>query len=286
MKKFFAIAALAASSLVANAQAPLYATGDFAESNWNPAEPVEFVYADGAYTLELPAVAVIKISTAMGDWDAFNGGALTCTYPDDKMGQPVELAPGDGNILMPWGGHYVITVAGDLSTITLTTDTPQPPTVIYLRGNMNDWNAVDEWQFTTEDGDLYKFTCSGEQLIAEGVTFKIADANWAKVNYGVEQAGDILPLDVEMPLVYNAKDISLTEDWNGVCWFQLSTGAVFFSNDKEAAFPYETSAVEAVEAAGNEAPVYFNLQGVRVANPQNGLFIVVKGNKARKVLVK
>ena len=35
------------------------------------------------------------------------------------------------------------------------------------------------------------------------------------------------------------------------------------------------------------APVeYYNLQGVKVANPSNGIFIKVQGNKASKVLVK
>jgi hypothetical protein len=37
----------------------------------------------------------------------------------------------------------------------------------------------------------------------------------------------------------------------------------------------------------SNAPVeYFNLQGVRVANPENGLYIRRQGNKATKVLVK
>lgn len=41
-----------------------------------------------------------------------------------------------------------------------------------------------------------------------------------------------------------------------------------------------------IEAEENVAPVYYNLQGVRVANPQNGLYIQVKGGKSSKVLVK
>ena len=45
-------------------------------------------------------------------------------------------------------------------------------------------------------------------------------------------------------------------------------------------------AVEGIEADENVAPVYYNLQGVRVNNPENGLFIQVKGSKATKVLVK
>ena len=49
----------------------------------------------------------------------------------------------------------------------------------------------------------------------------------------------------------------------------------------------DASAVEAIEAEDADAPVvYYNLQGVRVANPENGLYIRVQGNKATKVLVK
>lgn len=44
--------------------------------------------------------------------------------------------------------------------------------------------------------------------------------------------------------------------------------------------------VEGIEAEENVAPVYYNLQGVRVANPENGIFIMVKGGKSSKVLIK
>lgn len=41
------------------------------------------------------------------------------------------------------------------------------------------------------------------------------------------------------------------------------------------------------DGADNDAPaVYYNLQGVRVDNPANGVYIVRKGNKTSKVLVK
>lgn len=49
----------------------------------------------------------------------------------------------------------------------------------------------------------------------------------------------------------------------------------------------KTQGVNDVIAADDEvAPVYYNLQGVRVANPANGLYIKVAGEKASKVLVK
>lgn len=47
------------------------------------------------------------------------------------------------------------------------------------------------------------------------------------------------------------------------------------------------SAITDIEAGVENAPVeYFNLQGVRVANPANGLFIRRQGNEVKKVLVK
>ena len=49
----------------------------------------------------------------------------------------------------------------------------------------------------------------------------------------------------------------------------------------------DSDGVEAIEAVDANAPVeYFNLQGVRVANPENGLFIRRQGSKVAKVLVK
>ena len=42
-----------------------------------------------------------------------------------------------------------------------------------------------------------------------------------------------------------------------------------------------------VEPADDDAPaVYYNLQGMRVDNPANGIYIMRKGSKATKVMVR
>lgn len=46
------------------------------------------------------------------------------------------------------------------------------------------------------------------------------------------------------------------------------------------------SGVEAIESADDTEAIYYNLQGVRVANPESGIFVRVKGGKAEKVAVK
>ena len=55
-------------------------------------------------------------------------------------------------------------------------------------------------------------------------------------------------------------------------WFTLTEGVV--------------SGVENIEAENAVAPVYYNLQGVKVAKPANGIYIVKRGNKVTKEYVK
>ena len=52
-------------------------------------------------------------------------------------------------------------------------------------------------------------------------------------------------------------------------------------------FTAPETGVEAVQVVENEnAPVeYYNLQGIRVANPENGIFIRRQGNEATKVVL-
>ena len=45
---------------------------------------------------------------------------------------------------------------------------------------------------------------------------------------------------------------------------------------------YDSDVAE-ISAADDAAPVYYNLQGVEVANPENGIFIRRQGNKVTKV---
>lgn len=49
---------------------------------------------------------------------------------------------------------------------------------------------------------------------------------------------------------------------------------------------YIPTGVAEIETAENAPVEYFNLQGVRVANPENGLYIRRQGNKVSKVIVK
>jgi hypothetical protein len=51
--------------------------------------------------------------------------------------------------------------------------------------------------------------------------------------------------------------------------------------------PYGEVGVEGIEADTFEGEAtYYNLQGVKVANPENGLYIVKRGNKVSKEIIR
>ncbi|MDE5791431.1 MAG: hypothetical protein K2H96_09425 [Muribaculaceae bacterium] len=277
----------------------LYITGagDFTNGEWNAATPDEFTYADGKYTITVTNLTQFKISTscdpeALKPWDVFNAGAYGCEY-GDKPGVEVSLIEGyDQNIMAPWEGDYTIIVAGDLSTITLLTDTPKPegPVAIYLRGTMNDWAATEEWQMTpTADEKVFKFECSDDQAIPADGSFKIADAKWNVYNIGGNGTPTYLNILTEVFNSSNPADIKLAEEWYGVCWLNLDfkgQAYIILSNDKYYIPDWENlSKINTVEF-NNDDVKYFNLQGVQVHNPESGLFIEVRNGHTRKVMVK
>lgn len=67
-------------------------------------------------------------------------------------------------------------------------------------------------------------------------------------------------------------------------WAMTSAHRFFLDNIK--IYSADGSGVAAVEADENAPVEYYNLQGVRVANPENGLYIVKQGSKVSKRVIK
>ncbi len=299
MKKFYAFAAAALCAFAANAQngAPLYATGakPAFDPDWNAESPVEFEYADGVYTLELKGLTQFKISTASGSWDDFDGGCL-CTVdgavPQDGVATP--LTSGTANIVTPGSADYIVTVAGDLSTVTLKAegviDDSFPD--VYLRGSAGPgWDdLLDEWKFKVLVEEKV-FSLKVPAALPAGEPFKFADKDWNKVNCGSDGEAIAVDTDTEVFNGGNPANITLEEEFDGTIYLTLDyegSAFVFFATSDDVELPdwVPSSGVASIASDSNVAPKYFNLQGVQVANPENGLFIVVKGNKTSKVLVK
>lgn len=277
MKKFYAFAAAALATVSMNAQ--LYVCGAGTGLAWEPENPLAVEKIDNAYTFEIENLTQFKISTSMGSWDDFNANCLVCNYTEDNIGKPVALVAGDANIGTPWKGDWKVVVAGDFSTITMTTDTPKPtgPIEIFVRGDMNGWGTGDEWLFQTTDNKNFSLHCT----IDMGMTFKIGDADWNKYNWSA--AGiDVYPDTEDLWNYNNTINSVMAEDFTGTISFAL--GEI---NTDPIVVKFASDASIANVTIDANAPVeYYNLQGVRVAQPESGLYIVRQGDKVTKKLVK
>lgn len=130
-----------------------------------------------------------------------------------------------------------------------------------------------------------KLTVSGSTSVSvfceKALTFNAADmAEGAVVNIFVDAARDM----TEAALIVKGENLSVSNFNSAMNNYNLRAAEAGIE------FVYEegyTSGVEGVAAEAENAPVeWYNLQGVRVAEPANGLFIRRQGNKVEKVVVK
>lgn len=293
MKKLYTAIAMALIAASASAQT-LYFKGAGTGLSWDEGTDLLVEQKDGNYTVVIENLTQFKMSTVSseGGWDAYNAGALYgamgATANKENLGQPVALEINSANNETPWKGTYTIVVSGDLTTVTLTTDTPEPTGFkeIYLMGGMNSWTASDEWKFDTADGVIYYFDCTGATIIPANTELKIADADWASPNLGTD--GEVVPF--EEPTIWSnygqSPNALVVDEYEGTIMVNFADG---FSADAFVTFfpeLKEHAGAASIIIDENAPAEYFNLQGVRVANPENGLYIVRRGAKVSKVLVK
>ena len=296
MKKFysFAVAALAALSMNAN----LYVCGDGSNMTWDMPGVEVSPNAAGLYVFDLEGVyswKMANLDAAPASWDDFNAGALFTetdlsadkVYPNGETQPLVTREDPNGNQLMPYSGNYTVTVDLNAMTVNIkaTTAAPTVAPAVYIRGGMVDgWPAVEEWQFKNVSyaggPGVWEFWCEGETEIEGSVEFKFADANWGAVNYGGPTAitPDSDPEEGWQALDYNGGNMSMKSNFEGKITFEIMPG-----NTARALFDDEAG-VKNVEIDNNAPVEYFNLQGVRVENPENGLFIARQGKVVKKVV--
>ena len=153
------------------------------------------------------------------------------------------------------------------------------PTELYMVGHDNNWDPANPTVIAmTETAGVYEAV-----LTFANKEFKFSEVKgtWDEFNAkAICIANDAtVELDQATPLYKYA---------GSNCKANIATGKeykVTIDLNANTITISESTAVEGIEIEEGEA-VYYNLQGVKVANPENGVFIKVQGNKASKVLVK
>lgn len=245
-----------------------YAVGGF--QGWNVADPAVFTFADGVYTLVAEGASTMKISTLAGNWEDFNSATIAPVYTEEHFedGSVPFTVSENYEFVLDYEATWTVTIDPAKMSIKFSTNDERPEFEIYLRGGMNEWGTSDDWKFSTSDGTLYTLE---NVTIAEGVEFKVADASWGTINFGAN--APIAP-NTPTTLIYNGGNITLTEAVeNAKFEFNLSDNTLTVITG---------TGINTIEE-GNDAAVYYNLQGVKVANPERGnIYIVKKGNKTVK----
>ncbi|MGN0236971.1 MAG: alpha-amylase family glycosyl hydrolase [Lepagella sp.] len=266
-----------------------------------------------------------SFSDALGaDWDALNmtanryGAASEGAEVTNNSTAPVTayLNGVDASGCKSWKilpGEYTFTV--DFSNMTLYIgeytgggdnpgggggDTPDPvdmPDNFYMIGNIDgcSWSTSAS-PAMTKRGNTYYTTAT--MAAAAGETycyFNFSDAlgaDWDALNmaanrYGAASEGVEIGLGQSSPVTayLNGVDASGCKSW------KILPGSydfvVDFSTMTLKTYAPGTSGVKAIDLNSDVTPVYYNMQGIRVAVPeQGGLYIKVTGNKREKILVK
>ncbi len=296
MKHSYRILAMAAvvsaAVATASAQDPVYITGNVPglTATWAPEEASTLTYADGVYTYDMTGAKqgqAFKLSTAKGDWTVFNAAAFGMADDNTKYTLPLNsavtwTAGKCGNMEVPATGDFKLVVNMEAKTLELQGEgTYTDIFEIYVLGEATGWAAKDAYKFNfveknASGENVYELTLP-EGLLGE---FKIATADWSAVNYGVYDKS--IEVGQTTELKYNANNISST--------ITESIKLTFYHNtdtDQSSWLKVDRySGIEAIDADAAAAPVFYNLQGVRVDRPAHGMYIKVAGDKVYKVLVK
>lgn len=129
------------------------------------------------------------------------------------------------------------------------------------------------------------------------VTFDAAEGHNVYYHFAAEEAADVPEAVAEVAgtIEHDGNNYTLVPE-TGVVLSQAGTLS-FFAHDPVADAKSEvktitvtgkgaTSGINGIGADANAPVEYYNLQGVRVANPENGIFIRRQGDKVSKVVVR
>ena len=237
------------------------------------------------------------------DNDVNFGGDAGTEMTDDM---PFSMLSADGSPVKCSlkEGYYTVNFAsmGAFSMISFLLcddQTPIDEAEYYLLGFNGITEPTDEVKFTRtvenleyeEDGEIYSETVISYNLnefkitgCEDGFTVSTATGDFSfglnpdytaifgsSVTQGIGFLG-IYGSPLGWGMENGVYDISLTIT-------EVKTAMISF-------LPHDDTGVAEIGDDTDNAPVYYNLQGVRVANPENGIFILRQGGKTSKVVIR
>lgn len=297
--------------------ARLYIIGNL--NNWGTSTSVASDSGkSGVYTwneVKFPAAAndtysYFSFVTAQGaDWNAVNGSdRYGATSKDAVISSSADMKIFKANVDASAANSWKATpgtykVVADLKNLTVTIseveegggdgdDSDNYPTMLYIIGNLNGWTTSTSVAADSSMAGEYVWN-SVDLLPAKDSTdsyfsFVTAQgADWNAVNssdrYGAASKDEVLATTAKIQLFKEGVNASAANSWKVKAGIykviaDLKNMTVTLSG---------TTGIGDIEAGAEDAEaVYYNMQGVRVDNPSAGLYIVVRGDKVTKEIVR
>lgn len=256
---------------------------------WEPASPLEIAGENGVYTAEAVEFTAteFKLSSTKGTWDDFNANAMAIVNGAIvQIGIAANLTASNSNIAIAVAGTYDVTIDLTNNTILLEGAVVYPEE-IYAIGNVNGlaWSTSEGVALTHLGDGVYEGAVTVDNSGDGNGYFQFATtlgANWDAVNsgtrYGAWNNNEAITTGVAT---------SMTNNWaGGTQSWMIVAGNYKMTVDIVNCTVTVTTAtgIENVETVDTDAPaVYYNLQGIEVANPEQGnVYIVKRGSKVTK----
>lgn len=275
----------------------LYATGSF--NSWTtPGDDADYICAEenGIYTvtIDLGDSGDVEFKLAGEGWSNEIAGGVTVLH------EPVEVTKGGANLKTTLSGEQ--TLVFDYNEMTMYFEgeggevEPGPgpeipsdaPEMLYFMGNVvdNSWDPENAIAATSATNGVFVFQSielmNGDNSGTSWFTFiNTLNSDWNVINDGTHRYGPAAGEDGAL-----VEDQVVKFSIGGDVSFNIPDGTYSFVVDFNTMELYaaDPAGVETIKIDLNAPAVYYNLNGVRVDNPQNGIFIMRQGNKAIKVV--
>lgn len=305
MKKFLSLFVGALVSMSATAQVTtLYIAGPAATkingqalNDWDLSNPLEIEAENGYFTLDCQdvtqygfAISDMK-TTDWGEWPSHRY-APSAAFTKADLGKEIQLyGPGTGDFIPLWEGDWKLVISEDLSTVTVTTTTAPVAATYHLVGSFG-WEAKDEYEFKPEEGvdDVYWLDIT-TPLTSEMVNI-IRNKGWDQW-----WAPGVAPIAIgetanEWIWQTNPTGDALN-NYTGTMRLEVPAAITNGCSVYVTCYPTIRQHVSDTPSGIKENLItedvsaeYFNLQGVKITNPQKGIYIVRRGNKVTKEVIR
>ena len=307
MKKFFSLLAgtLVCVSAVAQEEVTtLYVAG--AEGTvingqtlgaWDIANPLEVEATDGYFVLDCKNVqqygfGISDLKTS--EWAVWpqHRYAPSAAFTKADIGKKVTLyGPGAEDFKPLWPGDWKLVISQDLSTVTVTTTTAPIAATYHLVGSFNSFACSDDYQFEPEEGVDNVFWLDITTALTSEMLNILRNQGWSEW-----WAPGTAPIQVgetaqEWHWMQNPEGQVLT-DYTGTMRLEVPDAITNGCSVAVTCYPdirehKSTSAGLVENMITEDAPAeYFSLQGIRTLNPGKGIYIVRRGNKVTKEVIR